>query len=646
MANSIVKQDIAVGTKLRHYQERVLQDLYRSWADGKKRTMVQMPTASGKTVLFAQLAREFIQKGERVLVVCHRIELIDQAKSKIQGVCLAEIGIIKSGVEPNLAAPIQIASLQSLPRNLDNLGDFGLLIFDEAHHFGAKSWDRVIAHFHDVYTAGFTATPIRLDGVGFAHIFDNLIGNISVDSLINEGYLSKYDLFASPVAMDVSKCGKFAGDYKVSDIERYNDAIVLAGHLIETYIRLAAGLPTVVFAVSVKHSIEIAARYNAVGIKAVHVDGDTPAVDRARILNEFKSGEIQIICNCGLFDEGVDLPLVGCVQIAKPTRSLTKYLQTIGRGLRISEGKERVIFIDHTTNYQLHGLPDEDRIWDLGKVTVDRKLIGKDKDGKVSELVDDVLVKNEDGSIGRIDNGKIIKADDISEDSREIIELVSIQLEEIYSRRLALPIDEIVADYKSGMTAKDIAKKWGVSQGTITRRLKEAGMEIINPSAKKELPIDEIIADYKLGMSAAAIAKKWGIDRDGITKRLKEAGIEIINPIAKKELPIDEIVADYKSGMSAAAIAKKWGVSAPTITSRLKEAGVEIINPGAKKELPIDEIVADYSSGMTVTAIAKKWGVSQGTIISRLKEAGVYQKTGGKPLALDMGMNAAAALAA
>lgn len=586
---------------LRKYQADILQDLYRSWADNKKRTIIQLPTGAGKTHLFAQLANEFARKQERVLVLCHRLELIEQAKEKISSICSVDIGIVKSGVKPNFDAQIQIASVQSLPKQLDKLGNFGLLIVDECHHSTSRTWERIITHFSDTYIVGLTATPTRLDGGGFAHLFDNLVGNISIESLINDGYLSRYKLYASPIEMDATGCSKQGGDYKVADVEKKNNVIELAGHLIESYSRLAAGLPSVVFAVSIAHSIEIAARYNAAGIKATHLDGTTPTRDRIQALEDFKSGRLQVICNCDLFDEGVDIPSIGCIQVARPTKSLTKYLQMLGRGFRPSSGKEYVVFIDHTHNYRAHGLPDEIREWSLTGLRGERKKIGKTT------------------------QGQIVK---INPYNCEIVENVLIDLDEVKSKYLDLPIDKIIADYQAGLSALKLGEKYKCSDGTIVSTLKKAGVYISksnNKGRRVDVEANDIIADYNEGMTVAAIGRKRGITTALVSCRLKSSGVEILIHPQEKNLPDDEILADYQLGISPFAISKKYNTSRRSIATRLARMGIKPVDT-RKNNLPIDNIIAAYSKGASPGKIAAEYGVGISTVVRRLKEAGVTKR--------------------
>jgi superfamily II DNA or RNA helicase len=421
-----------IGIQLRDYQQELVQKIYTAWADGKKRVIAQLPTGSGKTVCFAQIAKDFASKKEGVLVLAHRQELIEQAANKIAEATGLEIGVVRAGVEPNYGALIQVASVQSLGSRMDNLGRIGLVICDEAHHSVSKSWRSILSQFPNQYILGVTATPARLDGSGFIDQYDALIQGESVRELIDQGVLSKYRLYAAPEAMNTESVKKQNGDYSVADLAKQNNVVTLSGHLIESYRRHADGLQAVVFAINIEHSQAIADRYNREGITAAHLDGKTPAKKRAEVIAAFRRGEIRVLTNCNLFDEGFDLPSLGCVQIARPTQSLGRYLQMLGRGARCSEGKDCAIYIDHTQNYLIHGLPDADRVWSLDGVKSDLKPI---KMGDGSEVV----------------------AIEDKKDPRTIVELEYIVLEETIKNDAELIESQVTQEKAHGVAENELS---------------------------------------------------------------------------------------------------------------------------------------------------------------------------------------------
>lgn len=391
--------------ELRQYQSDLLSKIHTSWRAGSRRIMVQSPTGSGKTVLMGHIAKKVSCRGKRVLILAHRQELIEQAADKVGTISGLPVGIVKAGYEPNYSHSIQVASVQSLVNRIDLLSKIDLIIVDEAHHSPATTYRRILAAYPEAYILGVTATPYRLNGTSFRELYDELVCGMSIAELIDCGFLSKYRMFADAKPM-ITKGAKIKhGDYAVADIARLNNARFLGTNLVESYRRYANGLRCLVFALNIQHSIEIVASYNAAGVTAIHLDGKTPQVDRAEALKQFALGRVRVISNCQLFDEGFDLPALEAVQLAVPTQSLSRYLQMVGRAMRPAEGKENAIIIDHTDNWQIHGLPDAERIWTLDGV--------RDRD-ETKELIRD----EQDGLIRELN-------------TQEIAELIQIQLREI-----------------------------------------------------------------------------------------------------------------------------------------------------------------------------------------------------------------------
>ena len=187
--------------QLRYYQIELIQKVYAHWSKNKKKILLQLLTGGGKTILFGAIAREFALRNEKVLVLAHREELILQAANKIGAIANCAIGIIKAGYQLDLDAPIQVASVQTLVNRLSLLEAVGLVVIDEAHHSTASTYKKILEAYPDAYQLGVTATPIRLDGSGFDDLFDELVTNISVSQLIDDGYLSKFKLYADPSPM-------------------------------------------------------------------------------------------------------------------------------------------------------------------------------------------------------------------------------------------------------------------------------------------------------------------------------------------------------------------------------------------------------------------------------------------------------------
>jgi superfamily II DNA or RNA helicase len=381
---------------LRDYQLDIISQLNHQWQH-HDRVMVQLPTGGGKSLIFGAVAKQAIDQGQRILLLAHREELIIQAaghlahwcegSSGLAGMTGAMIGIVKCGYPLHQDRPIQVASVASLAGRRSRLGQFDLVVIDEAHHATAKTYRAALGSCQDAKLLGLTATPIRLDGSGFDDIFDSLVTGISTAELIDQGHLSRFKYFADAKPMITKGVKSTGGDFSSSSLVKANDLIELSGNLINSYRRHSEGLRCVVFAINCQHSRDIAAAYNQAGIPAAHLDGESPADERSSTLEAFKRGDIKVLSNVALFDEGVDIPALEAVQIARPTKSLSKYLQICGRVLRIAKSKEYAIIIDHTDNWTIHGLPDNRRVWTLqgAEEPQERQLKRNLKTGEIEE---------------------------------------------------------------------------------------------------------------------------------------------------------------------------------------------------------------------------------------------------------------------
>jgi len=355
--------------QLRDYQEALIQTTLAHWRSGARRVMLQLPTAAGKTVIFSAIAREFTARGEGVLVLAHREELLLQAQEKLTAVTGQPVGIIKASHRADSSLLIQVASVQTLSRRR-HLPDAALVITDEAHHAAARSYTKIFDHYSSAYNLGVTATPARIDGQGFKFLYDALVLGPSVSELIAAGHLCRFKLFAAKNIIKTAGLRITGGDFNQRDLTAAIDTSLVMGDLITTWRQYASGKKTVVFAVNVAHSQAITAAYLEAGIPAEHLDGDTPASHRAAILTRFRSGRTLILSNCGIISEGFDVPDIEAIQCVRPTKSLILWLQMVGRALRPAPGKDHAILIDHTQNWIFHGLPDEERSWSLEPVSL------------------------------------------------------------------------------------------------------------------------------------------------------------------------------------------------------------------------------------------------------------------------------------
>jgi superfamily II DNA or RNA helicase len=360
--------------QLRHYQTDLISRIAQSWFEqGNRRVMAQLPTGGGKTIVISSIVKDFSNRGLKVLVLAHRQELVNQLVEKLESITDEPVGVIMAGVTPNYDRDIQVGSVQSMARRMESCPHLDLIVIDESHHSSSASYTKITDKYPTAKVLGVTATPVRLDGKGFNGVFDDLICGVSVADLIEMGSLSQYTYYGCEKPMDVSGLSKRGGDFKAEDIESRNPVEVVANQVYESYSRHIGGKQAVIFATTVAQSVAITEHLRNSGIRAHHLDGLTANDERKSVMDLFRNREIQILSNCALFDEGLDIPSIDAVILARPTASLSRYLQMVGRSLRPCEGKERAVVIDLAGNYERHGMPDDDREWTLDGIPKKQK---------------------------------------------------------------------------------------------------------------------------------------------------------------------------------------------------------------------------------------------------------------------------------
>jgi superfamily II DNA or RNA helicase len=353
---------------LRDYQVKVIQDIYREWRSGNRSVLLAMPTGSGKTRTFSQIACDFVDREERVLLLVHREELLLQAQKTLEQVTRSTVGTIKAGQSLNLNRLIQCASVQTLVKRIEQqqieLPDISLVIVDEAHLSLAPSYLKILASLPHNYVLGATATPSRLDGRGFDRLYDALVLGPSVPELIWHGHLADYDVLAPDSFLPQEGVRITGGDFNAGDLATQIDRRYVAGCAIDAYLKHARGKRCVVFAINIDHAKAIAASYQQAGIAAEHIDSETPVRQRREILDRFRRGSTQVLTNVNLFTEGFDLPEIEVVQLCRPTQSVALHLQMVGRGLR-PKPTGKALILDHAGNCLRLGGPKANRHWTL-----------------------------------------------------------------------------------------------------------------------------------------------------------------------------------------------------------------------------------------------------------------------------------------
>ena len=358
----------------------MLQDLYKAWKRNRS-VMVQMPTGTGKTHLMAAVIRSLTPapspKGEGsdyqgggILIVAHRRELIAQISQTLDGFGV-EHGLIVSGKEIDFRQKVQVASIQTLTRRnpaAAALG-FSLIIIDEAHHALADTYRMLWEKWPNAKFLGLTATPCRLNNAPFTDLFQVLLQSYSIQEFIDKGYLSDFEyVSAAPnneVMRQVRSLNKRGadGDYQQKELATVMDVPESIEHLYNTYRQFADGKKGIVYAINREHARHIAEYYQKEGVKCAVIDAKTPAENRRELVAAYREGRLSVLVNVDIFSEGFDCPEVEFIQLARPTLSLSKYLQQVGRGMRVSPGKPHVLILDNVGLYQTFGLPTEERDW-------------------------------------------------------------------------------------------------------------------------------------------------------------------------------------------------------------------------------------------------------------------------------------------
>ena len=355
--------------KLRDYQQRGLDDIRAALRAGARSVLYQLPTGGGKTVVFAAAIHSAATRGRRVLVLTHRAELVEQCARKLTDLGLLP-GVIGASVRGASTAPgdaCRVAMVQTYARRgPDPQWRPELVVVDEAHLAAAPTWQRVLVEMHgDAWRLGVTATPQRLDGQPLRPLFSTLVAGPTVAELQAAGHLVPIRTYSVPGA-DLSGVKLRAGDFVVVEAAEAMSRPHLVGSVVDHYRKLADGRSGIVYASSIDHARKLAASFVAEGIGAEVVTGSTPRDERADILQRLRDGRLRIVCNYGVLIEGFDAPRVSYVGLARPTASLTVYLQAIGRGARPAPGKRDLVVCDHAGNAaQRFGLPEQSRPWSL-----------------------------------------------------------------------------------------------------------------------------------------------------------------------------------------------------------------------------------------------------------------------------------------
>ena len=410
------------------YQQKIIADTREALRTSKS-VLVVAPTGSGKSVITAAMFKSAISKGKTAYFCVHRKDLVTQMAGTFKRFNIP-FGYIASGRTRNPCMPVQICSVQTLANRIERTPAPDVLVVDEAHFSCSKSYSRIIDLYKLKGTViiGKTASPSRLSGEGLGKHFSSMVVGPTVKTLMDDGFLSKYKIYA-PSAPVLTGIKTRAGDYVEADLLDAVDKPSITGDAVTHYLKYANGMRTVAFCVSITHSEHVAQAFRSAGINAQHVDYKTKPETRMQYFNDFADGKIKILTSVAIFSEGLDLAaLVGrevCIEAAillRPTKSLTMYLQQVGRALRKKD--YHAVILDHAGNCREHGLPDEEREWQLSDRQKAKKSDSSDeKEERVKICPECYMVHEPDPKCpecGFIYPVREIKPDEIEGDLEEI----------------------------------------------------------------------------------------------------------------------------------------------------------------------------------------------------------------------------------
>ena len=387
--------------KLFDYQEDMKERiekalrLYRS-------VMAQMPTGTGKTYLLTAVIDSFVSNNpmEKVWIVAHRRELVSQIDETVR-----KFHSYSASNTSSLLSSVKAMSIQWLMRHYNEIEEEpGMIVIDEAHHALAKTYKEMWERFPNAKFLGLTATPCRLNGKGFTDLFDVLVQSWSVPEFISKGRLATYDFVSiksdgvTQRLIDSLQKRGADGDYQNKEMDMLLNKKPSIERLYRSLEEFGKDRKGIVYAINISHAQKITKLYQEHGIKAIAIDSKTPATERQQDIEAFKKGDIQVLVNVDIFSEGFDCPDVEFVQLARPTLSLAKYLQMVGRGLRVAKGKKNCVIIDNVGLYRVFGLPSQ--VWNWNTMFEGKLKIGKKKETAkerefflMNEVQDDIQIQ-------------------------------------------------------------------------------------------------------------------------------------------------------------------------------------------------------------------------------------------------------------
>ena len=367
--------------KLYDYQEDMKERIEKALRLHRS-VMAQMPTGTGKTYLLTAVIDSFVNGNpmEKVWIVAHRRELVSQIDETVR-----KFHSYFASSTSSLLSSVKAMSIQWLMRHYDEIEEEpGMIVIDEAHHALAKTYKEMWERFPKAKFLGLTATPCRLNGKGFTDLFDILVQSWSVPEFISKGRLATYDFVSiksdgvTQRLIDSLQKRGADGDYQNKEMDMLLNKKPSIERLYQSLEEFGKDRKGIVYAINISHAQKITKLYQEHGVKAIAIDSKTPEVERQQDIEAFKKGDIQVLVNVDIFSEGFDCPDVEFVQLARPTLSLAKYLQMVGRGLRVAKGKKNCVIIDNVGLYRVFGLPSQ--VWNWNAMFEGKLKVGKRKE--------------------------------------------------------------------------------------------------------------------------------------------------------------------------------------------------------------------------------------------------------------------------
>lgn len=387
---------------LRGYQQKAKDEIKQRYAMGVRRCLLVIPTGGGKTIVFSDIAYDVAANFKRVLILAHRVELLEQCGDKLEqnGV---DFGYLNPKYTANRMSRVQVGTMQTVVNRLDNMDAPDLIIIDEAHRSMSKTYQTIVAKFPKARLLGVTATPIRGDGRALGDMYEDMVVGSSIEELIGMGALVRPTTYAPLGELDLKGVKTVAGDWEKGGLAKAMNKPHITGKAVAHYKAICPGAKAVVFCVRVEHARDVARDFREAGYLFEHIDGDMPKEDvfekdaetgefkliqrgRTSILNDLRDGKIHGITSVDLVTEGLDIPAISCAIMLRPTKSEGLYLQMAGRILRPFPGKEFAIVLDHAGLTLKHGLVTEFREWTIDpEQAMKRAKANKEKGDRIKQ---------------------------------------------------------------------------------------------------------------------------------------------------------------------------------------------------------------------------------------------------------------------